>query len=716
MNPNLATQTSVRSASIKALMSGCAILLAPFGGAAWAQQAAVPSTSITIPEIVVEGGATGVVPSESELGDDRDFYVATEATSGSRLPTDLMDTAASVSVITAKEIERRGATTTEEVLQYTPGVQTDFYGSDDRFDFFKIRGFDATTYRDGLLIGDAFGGAREEPFAYERMEVLKGANSTGFGVSDPGGAINYVSKRPTGERIRNVYGTLGLQDHKEVGVDLGDSFDEAGVLSWRLTGKVQDADGETDHSQNNIGFIMGGLGWRPSENTSASIVFDHLNRDAVPGSGGYPVGIDFDRDDFFGEPDFNYRGTDRSTVTAKFDHAFNEALSFNSTARYSKSQADFGYAYISGIQSLANTTAARDYFANDSDKEDFIVDANVVYTTSMKAVDSRTLFGAEFRDSSNDNECWWAAAPAIDWSNPVYSGGFDLGTLSPYAHSRTDTTGKALYAQQELTFNDRIIASLGLRHDWIKTEEHNKLTGLTQSDDYSETTARAGLTYKFNDSFALFGNYAQSVVPASVGLEPERGEQFEAGVKFRPAGTRALFTASVYNLTKENMTVTDPVTLTQRTIGEAEAIGIDLEAKADLTDAISLTAGYSYIETEIVENGTRGNEGNELSFVPNHSASLWLDYTLSGLGNLGDMTFGAGARYTGTGFMDDANTLTSEAAVVVDAAFDYEISEQTSLGIKATNIFDEKHVAYGGFGADFYNPGRNVKVTLRHSW
>ncbi len=59
-----------------------------------------------------------------------------------------------------------------------------------------VRGFNAYTYRDGLLIGANFGGIREEPYAYDRIEVLKGANSTGFGISDPGGSVNYISKLP----------------------------------------------------------------------------------------------------------------------------------------------------------------------------------------------------------------------------------------------------------------------------------------------------------------------------------------------------------------------------------------------------------------------------------------------------------------------------------------------------------------------------------------
>jgi iron complex outermembrane receptor protein len=78
------------------------------------------------------------------------------------MPTDILDTPASVSVITSREIQERGASSVEEVLQYTAGVSTDFYGSDDRFDYFKIRGFDAYMYRDGLVVGRPFGGLREE--------------------------------------------------------------------------------------------------------------------------------------------------------------------------------------------------------------------------------------------------------------------------------------------------------------------------------------------------------------------------------------------------------------------------------------------------------------------------------------------------------------------------------------------------------------------------
>lgn len=128
-----------------------AAILAP---PASAQEETAGEPAVALDPIVVEGG---------QGNSDSTSIVATRTKAGGKMATEILDTPASVSVITAKEIEARGAQSVEEVLQYTPGVVTDFYGADDRYDFFKIRGFDAYTYRDGLRIGRPFGGLRKSP-------------------------------------------------------------------------------------------------------------------------------------------------------------------------------------------------------------------------------------------------------------------------------------------------------------------------------------------------------------------------------------------------------------------------------------------------------------------------------------------------------------------------------------------------------------------------
>ncbi|MBK4216820.1 TonB-dependent siderophore receptor [Paracoccus caeni] len=690
-------------AAFRAMLLGCSTLALLIPAAALAQQTASEGEPVILDTITLSG-----------TDDDANSIVASQVSSGSKMTTDIMETAASVSVITSKEIRQRGAQTVEQVLQYSAAVTTDHYGADDRFDFFKIRGFDAHTYRDGLSLGRPFGAAREEAYAFERVEVLKGANSTAFGVSDPGGSVNYITKRPKDLRFGEVYASGGSNNRAEVGFDFGDNLTADKTLSYRLTGLYRDADGEYDYSRDDESFLMGGLTWRPDDATSLTIVADYLDRDAVPGSGGHPVGSDFDQNRFFGEPEYNYRGTTRSTVSAMFDHDFGGGLSFSSTARYSDQDTDFGYVYISGTPTDGSTIAERAYFGNESSAEVFTADARLQYETRFGNFDSRSLLGIEYRDSDATNASFWGPAPGIDWTNPIYTGRPD--SVPMIGNNRTEQRTKSIYLQQDLTY-DRLIASIGLRNDWIDTTQTNLMAGTSESGDISETTSRLGLTYRITPDLSVYGSYAESVVPASgLTVDPERGDQLEFGVKYRPANGNTLLTAAVYDLTKSDITRTDPVTNLPSTIGEVRVRGIDLEAKAELSSSISLTAGYSYLDSKIVENGTAGNVGNRLSFVPEHTASVWLNYTLAGQGARGDMSFGLGGRYTGSYYFDDANTTESGSNFIVDAAYSYQIQENTSLAINVSNLFDRKHVSYGGFGADFYNPGRSVSATLRRTW
>ncbi len=701
---NGANRSNARLRYGKAALLACTALVATVPGRSLAQQAANTGSTTVLEKITVESG-----------DNDQKSIVATRTTSGSKMATDILDTPASVSVITAKEMQQRGVQTVEEALQYTAGVTTDFYGSDDRFDYFKIRGFDAYTYRDGLTLGRPFGALREETYAYERVEVLKGGNSTTFGVSDPGGSVNYSTKVPKRTRFGEAYVTGGSYSRAETGLDFGDNITSDDTLSYRLTGKLRNADAEYDYSRDDEKFFMGGLTWRPSDATSLTVVYDHLNKDGVPGGGGHPVGSHFDRSRFFGEPDYNYRGTNRNSLSVMFDHDFGSGLTLSSNARYSKTNTDFGYAYISSTPTNGSTIANRAFFGNDTETENFLIDTRLQYDTTFESVESRSLVGVFYNDYSSGSKNYFGSAPSINWMNPVYTGA--PASVPLYASSLTDQKTRALYLQQDLTFFDRLIVSAGLRNDWIDTDQTNRLNGTKASGDISEMTKRIGVSYKITSEIAPYISYAESVVPASgLTVEPERGEQIELGVKYRPDAFPALFTASIYDLKKNNITVTSPITSLPTTIGEVRVRGLDLEAKAEVTDSVSLTAAYSYLNAEITENGTAGNVGNRPQFVPEHQASLWVNYTLAGNDHFGDMSFGLGGRFTGSYYFDNANKVSTGSSVTVDAAFSYKIQETASLDVNVSNLFNEKHVSYGGFGADFYNPGRAFSVTLRKTW
>ncbi|MCZ0961349.1 TonB-dependent siderophore receptor [Paracoccus benzoatiresistens] len=649
---------------------------------------------------------------EGQGDNDANSVVAYSTSAGSKLATPILDIPASVSVVTAKEIEQRGARTTEEVLRYTTGVATDFYGGDDRFDYYKLRGFDASVYRDGQPMQKAFGGIREDAFAYERVEIVKGGNSTVNGPSEPGGIVNFVTKLPRTERFGEAYVTGGSFGHAEAGVDFGDNLTPDATLSYRLTARVQKSDKELDYSRDDATLVMGGLTWRPTGQTILSVVADYLDRDGSTGSG-WPLGTDFSRDVFFGEPDFNYVDNTRRAISVMLDHDFGNGLTFNANARYQNEDRGFGYVYIWDADGL--NPADRYYFANAGSGDQLVADANLQYDASFGSIQSRTLVGLQYSDVESDSRTWYTAATPIDYTNPVYTGGIDLDVLDPFTGTKADDRVASVYLQEELTFSDRFIATFGLRHDRMDLARTD-LAGIRTSADFSKTTHSLGLTWKITPDLSAYASYAESVLPAALTVEPEEGEQVEMGVKYRPAGMNALLTAAVYDLRKTNITRTDagsnpPI---QRTIGEIRARGLELEARAELPGDLDVIAAYSYTDTEITDP-LSPYQGNSLGNVPRHLASVWLDYTLAGNDRWNDMTFGIGARYKGTAYGGDDNTTKSEAAVLIDAAYSYDIAEDTRLAINVTNLLDEKH-REAASGAITYNPGREVGVTLRRTW
>ena len=659
-----------------------------------------------------------IVNASASAGDDSTTVVAKELWVGGKVPTSILNTPASVSVVTEKEIGQRSASTTEEVLQYTPGVISDYYGTDDRNDYFQIRGFQATTYRDGLTLG-SMRGVREEPFAYERIEILRGANSTLFGPADPGGSVNFVTKKPRFDSFGQGYVTYGSFNHKEAGIDVGDALDEGKTLAGRFTAKMQDSELEYDHSQDDNHLLMGGLTWEPTAFTSATLVVDQLRRDNTPNSGGYPKDREYDRDEFFGEPTYNFHDVERTNISANFTHDFDNGFTLRSNLRHSDLDDAYGYVYINDTAGRTGSLVDRGYLGSDSEAEQFIGNMMLQYDARFGGIDSSSIAGVEYLDSSTSNVSVYGSADPIDVTNPVYRG---VSPAIVYQNRDLDSTIKSVFLQQNLSFYERFIVTLGMRNDSMDLSETDYLAGSKTSDSFSENAFRGALTYLVNDEVSTYISFVESVSPPEVGVVPERGEQYELGVKYSPAGMNALFSAAVYELTQEDIAVAVVQrngVIDQQTVGEQRVRGLDLEAKAELTENLSIIGGYSYMDTEVLRGaveewgvGVISIKGNELVSAPKHSASLWSYYDVPGT----DVSVGLGARYVGSYYFGALNdTGESDDATLFDAAFNYQIAKGTDLAVNVSNLLDEQHVVGSGT-ADYYNPGREITAKVSYNW
>ena len=207
------------------------------------------------------------------------------------------------------------------------------------------------------------------------------------------------------------------------------------------------------------------------------------------------------------------------------------------------------------------------------------------------------------------------------------------------------------------------------------------ITGFETSDNLTETSLRGALTYKVTDEVSTYISMVESVAPPSIGVTPERGKQYEVGLKFAPAGSNALYSMAIYDLSKDDVTIAvvqQNGSIERETIGESRVKGLDLEAKVELSDSFSLTGAYSYMETEVVSGTLRDGssiKGNEFTAAPKQMASVWGHYTFPAR----DMSLGLGVRYTGSYYFDAVNSAKSDSATLVDSSFSYEFYQNTDL-------------------------------------
>ncbi len=652
--------------------------------------------------------------------------VSTTSQSTTKSDTPILKSANSVSVVTEKEIETRAAQSMQEVVSYTSGVSVDEFGSDDRYDYYRIRGFDQTslgTYRDGLAarIPAWFTAARLEPYGLERVEILKGSTSTLFGLNGPGGLINAVTKKPTKTPFGEIYTTLGTDGHYETGLDIGGSLSPESPWAYRITMKGQKADESYDYAKDDRLYIAPAVTYSPDANTSLTLLTDFSKRDGAPARG-IPHGANIDIDTFLGEPDYNRFDTTQADAGYEFMHRFDNGLTFRQNARYSHVGLDYKEVYGA---SATDPTADRTSFGVDGNSNRFAIDNQLQYDHEIGSAKNKLLVGSDFTyDNTRENIVYGTAGP-IDIYNPTYCG-LACVNPAPYVNWHVKQSAAGVYAQDELTLFDKLTLTGGLRYDYVDSTADYLDSGTSDHGTENALTKRLGASYLLTPELSAYANYSESfqplVAPSANGyavsgtLKPQEGTQYEVGLKFKPEDFKGLFTLAYFDLTQTNVPSWNDSHTVQRQIGEVRVRGVELEGKFEIFDRLNATLAYSYWDGEITHDGDGSLVGNTPERVPHHLASAWLDYTIPGNDTFGDLTLGAGARYVGSSYGDAANTVKVGSHIVFDAMAAYKVTDNVTLQVNATNIFNEKYVATSYYGTDYYGDSRAVYGTLKYTW
>ncbi|CAM3673165.1 TonB-dependent siderophore receptor [Halomonas sp. AOP12-C2-37] len=653
---------------------------------------------------------------------------ATRSATGTKTDTPIIETPQSISVVSSEEFKNYGARNFTEALGYTAGISR-FEGADRTTEGLRIRGFrNTTTYRDGSKYQANVYDGQQELYGLERLEVLKGPSSILYGVAAPGGILNAVSKRPTSTPLREVNIEAGSFDRRQISADFSDSLDEDGVLSYRITMLHRDSDSFVDHVPDDRTYIAPALKWQPSETTSLTLLSEYQRDETayvygLPTSGtilSNPNG-DIPRERFAGEPDFDEYDNERYSIGYLLEHDFSNSLHLSHSLRTFRSERDFPQIGLG--QSNDQRVYMRTALDRHDDSRALTSDTSLQYNWDMGDTANTSLIGIDYHRQRHDvSRHFRASAPPLDVFDPIYGAEEISSERIPGPSSRQRSEQIGLYAQNQMKIADKWVLMLGGRQDWTESES-SPYFGPTEWSSETENafTGRVGGVYLADNGLAPFISYSQSFEPTSGTdrngnrFDPTRGEQYELGVRFQPDSWDTMLTATAYELTQENVSVTDPVdTSFQTQIGEVRSRGVELEAKTAIGPNANLVAAYTYTDARTTKSSpvTPDQVGRRTANTPYNQFSLWGDYRFGDFG-LPGLKVGGGVRYVGP-----TRTTWVEGEVPSITLVDTRVSYETGswvYAVNATNLTDKTYIESCTYGC-FYGEPRSIIGSISYQW
>lgn len=515
---------------------------------------------------------------------------------------------------------------------------------------------------------------------------------------------------------------FGSYDFYRTEWDATDAITDDKSLSYRFTGSYQNNKSFRDFNFNDRVLVNPSLTWRPSDATEISLEVEALDEDYQVDRGLFAIGdrpapIPVSRS--FIDPNDPVDTNSKVNLGFNLTHVFNEnwtmrnrfLASFVDTNDISVKPANAATVAQFLNPNTGNRTYLRNIYSQISDNETFTTNLDLTGNLELWGTKHQTLIGFDYLRSTltylargNPN----APVPGleIDIYNPEYGidPGFYANVLAtPFppgtSHSYFRDEWYGVYFQDHITLWDKLHILGGGRYDWAKT-------GRGRGASFSEAEAdlpsrkdeafspRVGILYQPWTWVSIYGNWTTSfganngVTATGATINPEIGEQFEAGLKTEFFDQRLTTTLAYYHLTKENLLTRDfnsPDPLARAAIGEARSQGIELDMNGQITDELSVIGNYAFTDARITKDFS-GLQGNRMNNVPEHSGSLWLKYDIRHYEPLNGWQFGVGVFAVGQRQGDNDNSFTLPGYVRLDAYTGYSYKLRDSRLTAQFNI------------------------------
>lgn len=626
----------------------------------------------------------------------------------------------SSAVIRQQDIEAQGARKLDQALQYQAGILSEPFGPDNKVDWFKIRGFDASVSLDGTpTTPNGYFVWKPEVFGLESIEVLKGPNSLVFGASQTGGVVNLVTKRPHQKEALSINAETGHRGRLGLGLDYNGIANDAGNVYYRIVAQTRREDGMQRHTDMKSYYLAPSLTIDFNADTSLTLLSSIQREDGRPTNGflpAYGTIIDtpygkIDRRLNAGEPDFDHLKRTQISAGWLFSHQFNPDWKFTQNYRYSHLDIDQRNVFAYG--SDQQRELLRGYTYTDGSTRNHYIDNRLSGKLRLgEHIEILPAIGLDYLKSDTsgrNNGFGWA--PNLDMFAPVYGAPFDL-TATPY---ELNSKQLGLYAATQLRVGSHWNFSAGIRHDRAKSDGF--IDGNNTGYDLSHNSVNVGAMYISDYGVSPYLSYSESFNPIP-GTDargnsylPYEGRQAEAGIKLEPTWLDGTLTLAYFDIEEKNALIADASNI-QTQSGKRTNRGVELQGDIQIFPKTALKFSYTY-------NHSRQSIGNDQTIrtplIPRHQASLWLSHRLA-MPQGGQLTLAAGARYNGS--TEDQHYYPGEqiaSYTLLDMMARYDVNRNWALQLNARNLTDKTYIS----GCDFYcyyGAGRTVDLQLQYQW
>ncbi len=594
--------------------------------------------------------------------------------------------------VKASELTAFGQPTLSEALTGIPGVNA---SGDTRFDSVNIRGFSASNdfYLDGFRDDMQY---TRDLGNIERVEVLKGPAAVLYGRGSTGGIINRVSKKPQKGQESSVTALVGSFDTRRVAADLNAEAGER--VQLRLNLAQEDKDSFRNDVTSKRTLLAPSANWEISDKLNWLVQYERNAHDrtpdrGIPGVNGRPA--DVPKEYVYSDTRRDFIDDVAQSTRSRLSWDINDQWQLRQQLGYSTLDSQFDNTYVTSVKG-DQVTRAR--WQQDLKANSLISNTEAEGQLQTGPVEHRLLIGFE--------QNWQERTPKLyQNASPIPAGNlYDPGSLPTYdgamklsSDANHKVRGYGLYLQDQLSLGDWHLVGGLRRDDFTVTSRRNDLNK-EETLSVTSLSPRLGLVWNPLEDHAFYTSYSKTFTPVGgelIGitpgdknnsLDPQNTRLYEGGVKSDWLDGRLATTLSLYRLEMYNKRSKDPLDPTKVTLtGLQRTDGIELSARAQLTDEIYLRGGIAIQDAEQVK-ADADLQGKRPMNVSRQNGQLFAGYESGQQGWFGE----TGVTAVGDRFADNANTTTLPGYARFDARAGYRW-QQWEAQLSAENLTDHDY-------------------------